>query len=544
MGNLLTRGIQTALTALDWLYFVREAGSIEFRAQLSTLKAWLLNGVVDPFDYGAFADGDSHPLSSVYGAGAPGLAAAQAVYPFATAVTQEIDYCAVKAASNAAFGADGAENGNNSHLNKILKLPRGVLRFGNDTWLMTHLVGALIKGGGNRATIIRGNVTPIATDGCWYTVFKDFSIELQSASGTVAFDLDGNVAGVGTTRGVQAVTLWNMLIDGGGSTYALAVCRQGGSAGQGSECKFFLHLSNASFAPYFQSGFNALANTFFGGNFQNYPKNGAYVTGGTVAFYNTGFQSTKGYRQIESDGWDINVGSAGAYEACVVQGCRTESLRFLKNHGSVKVAISGIGGQVAVPGWSATTAYGSAAPQYKAVVESGRLFVATTEGTSGGSIPDFAGVAYEGTVADGATLVWTHVVFNFIDIATHGGTLDWGSVTYDAGDISAPVTPYIPGTKDANYEMFVGEHMVVMDASGGARTVKLPYPMTPAMRGYEVTIKKSDASGNAVTVDGQNAVEGGGTTLSVPGGSRGSLTVVWADSTTGGVTQWLVTGMV
>ena len=45
-------------------------------------------------DYGAFADGTSHLLSAVYGS----LAAAQAVFPSATALTQETDYVAIQKA--------------------------------------------------------------------------------------------------------------------------------------------------------------------------------------------------------------------------------------------------------------------------------------------------------------------------------------------------------------------------------------------------------------------------------------------------------------
>ena len=58
---------------------------------------------VNPKDYGAIADGRSHPLSATYSS----LDAARAVYPFITSLAQEIDYAAVKAASNAAFGTDG-----------------------------------------------------------------------------------------------------------------------------------------------------------------------------------------------------------------------------------------------------------------------------------------------------------------------------------------------------------------------------------------------------------------------------------------------------
>lgn len=51
----------------------------------------------DVRDFGAVWDGSSHPLSGYYGT----LAAAQAVYPHATALTNEIDWAATQAAVNA-----------------------------------------------------------------------------------------------------------------------------------------------------------------------------------------------------------------------------------------------------------------------------------------------------------------------------------------------------------------------------------------------------------------------------------------------------------
>ena len=52
--------------------------------------------VVNVKDFGAVFDGNSHPLSSYY----PTLASAQAVYPHAVALTDEIDGVAMQAAIN------------------------------------------------------------------------------------------------------------------------------------------------------------------------------------------------------------------------------------------------------------------------------------------------------------------------------------------------------------------------------------------------------------------------------------------------------------
>lgn len=56
--------------------------------------------------YGGIFDGTHHPLSERFGAGVPGLTAAQAAYPFATDVAQSIDWAAVQLAQDDAE-ADG-----------------------------------------------------------------------------------------------------------------------------------------------------------------------------------------------------------------------------------------------------------------------------------------------------------------------------------------------------------------------------------------------------------------------------------------------------
>lgn len=77
-------------------------------AQLGSLGAenvsWMLRTVADrlndtanPKDYGAIADGGSHPLSELYAT----LADAQEVYPFAVNLTDQIDWAACQASLNA-----------------------------------------------------------------------------------------------------------------------------------------------------------------------------------------------------------------------------------------------------------------------------------------------------------------------------------------------------------------------------------------------------------------------------------------------------------
>jgi hypothetical protein len=434
------------------------------------------------------------------------------------------------------YGEHGSEG---VHLNRSIELPAGSYRFGNDTWLIRNLAGGKITGTGRRNTIIRGNKTLLAFDGVWYTHVAHLSLECQATDAVAALELDGNVPGHPyATRGVQGVTLQDLLIDGGGSTYALAMTRQGGSSGQGSECGFInCHLQNASFACYYQNGFNALANTFFGGNFQNYPKHGAYIVGGTFGFINTGFQSTHGYKQLENDGYDISCGSAGAYEGCIVYGCRTESLRFLKNVGAVRVDVRACVGNLAMSSWFATTTYGAAAALYKAIMGGGRLFVATTEGTTGTSQPDWAAVATGGTVVDG-TVIWTETPFNSID--NQLGSVDLESVAMRGGGSMAIRPKHNLITTAVDYTA-LREDILIVDCTAGPRTVTLTAPASIG-RGHVVTVKKSDTSANAVTISlPASGFEDGAGSITIPGGSRGSRTLTYADGT-GGVRRWHLIG--
>lgn len=107
--------------------------------------------------YGAFADGASHPLSSKFAS----LAAAQAVYPFATALTQEIDWCAATAALKAIMAVNGG---------KII-FHRGTHVFGNDTLDVSNAWNVCFEGDGMDNTII---VTTSATQSVFYSSTVDY----------------------------------------------------------------------------------------------------------------------------------------------------------------------------------------------------------------------------------------------------------------------------------------------------------------------------------------------------------------------------------
>jgi Cu/Ag efflux protein CusF len=95
-------------------------------------------------DYGAIGDGVSHPLSAFYGT----LAAAQAVYPHATALTDEIDWAAAQAAHNAMAGTAGTDGGGN------LFFPYGNYRI-NKTINITKS-GVRVMGAGGFSVVLTG----------------------------------------------------------------------------------------------------------------------------------------------------------------------------------------------------------------------------------------------------------------------------------------------------------------------------------------------------------------------------------------------------
>lgn len=69
------------------------------------------NPLKPPFN--AIADGTYHSLESRFGAGSAGLEAAQKVYPFATIITQQIDWAAIQLAINTAAGKGSNGPGTN-----------------------------------------------------------------------------------------------------------------------------------------------------------------------------------------------------------------------------------------------------------------------------------------------------------------------------------------------------------------------------------------------------------------------------------------------
>jgi hypothetical protein len=474
---------------------------------------------INPKDFGAVGDCQSHPLSSIYHS----LAAAQAVYPSITSLSQQVDYAAIKAASSVAFGADGAEHGyTNRALNKPLYLPGGCYNLGDDTWLVRNAVGIHISGASRMSTRVVSNKTAFGTDGLWYSQIEGIEFASLTKTATAAFDIDGNVPGHPyDTRGVQGNTFKDLLIEGGGSDYAFSLCRKGQSGGQCSENLYLdLHLNNASFAVYYQYGYNALNNTFIGGNFQNYPKHGIYLVAGSVNLFSVGFQSTRQYQQLANGGSDIDASQAGVNDKLLIYGCRTESLRFFNGAWSQTADIRGLNQTPSVAAWSAKANFGVDTVTIAATAAGNKLFRATTAGTTGAEPPIWPST---GTIKDG-TITWTETEFNAVSLAS--GQLSVSTIT--VGNLQLANNQQQQQTVEVrtDYTASVLDDLLLVDASKANILITLP----TAFLGKTYTVKKWDTTAHTVTIHYGgvgNGIELTGDVV-IPGGSRGYVTLAKA----------------
>ncbi len=442
--------------------------------------SWATNteGELNAKDFGAVCDGGAHPLSGYYA----NLAAAQAVYPFVTALTQQIDYAALKKMSNTALGADGSEHGvSNSTLNVPMFIPQGNCQLGGDTWKISNASGLRLRGAGSEATVIHSNAIVFQTDGLWYSHISDIGFARDAVSGTEpALDIDGNTGHAGATIGVQNSLFSNITVDGNNNAYAIAVCRQGGGYGQCSGLAWNnLFAQRATFAVYYQNGFNALNNQFNVGDMQNYSKHGIYLNAGSVQVFGLSFESTSGYTQLANGGCDIDASSAGTFDPIVVRGARSESLCFYNGSWS---QMADLGGILVRPGalgtWAASHAY---ALNTLVTGATTRAFRVTTAGTSGGSEPTWPS---SGSVTDGS-VVWTKLDYNAINFSEGHFDRATSFVDYTATVVSGSV-PSIGscgGTTDAasGSTRWVGS---VTEGAGGTGCTMTSYPLnwSPIMR--------------------------------------------------------------
>jgi len=368
---------------------------------------------VDPRAFGAFGDGASHPLESSDLASLPATAPGGQTY----AAGDEWDFIGLQEAIRAAFYSGETPNATEAWRNRRLHIPSGRYLV-NKPPTVELLQSGIITGDGRQATVIRSTADCAAFqfNGAWYSEVRSLGFASSAARTGAVVELDGNFDG-SLTQGVQGCTFHGCFFDGATlAAYGLAITRRGTGSGRGSE-NLFINCAwqSSTVAGLYISGFNALQNTVLGGNFQSHPKHGVLLVGGSVNLYGTGFQSTYGYEQIANDGFDIDCSAAGAYDRIVVDGCRTESLRFYRGAWSQNGVIRGCSlRNLSTDGWSAGAAFAADALVQGTDADCDvHVYRCTTPGTSGEQEPAWPAT---GTVADGSA-VWTELPYNAIEIA-------------------------------------------------------------------------------------------------------------------------------
>jgi len=218
----------------------------------------------------------------------------------------------------------------------VIDLPPGVHEAIN---IPEGVKGLIVRGSGrvgDNATTVLG----LRAKGLWYSRFENLCFAPLTATDVVV-DIDGVVHGVQGNTFQDCLFSGRGLNDGKTSETAFYMNRTSGGSGQGSENLFLnCHFSGARNC-YIQNGYNALNNTFVGGNFQDYI-NGIIAYAGSFNVLSTGFQSTKFNEQLDAgpeDGWDVRADSGGVSDQILIQGCRTESVKFYKGGGSQPVTL-------------------------------------------------------------------------------------------------------------------------------------------------------------------------------------------------------------
>lgn len=360
------------------------------------------------------------------------------------------DTSAIQSAINAAVVAGGG----------VVSFKAGIYRITAPLSLV-EVRDIAFFGAGRFSTIIRqvtANTPVIQVNGLWYSRFEGLRFETSASQvGNGVFELDGNYDGT-HHMGVQGNTFKDCYFAGNASTvdYLFTVVRQGGGAGQGSENLFLnCHFEGAKLACFTQAGLNALNNTFIGGNFQAFAKHGILAAGG-INLYSVAFQSTYQYAQILNGGFDVVlVNSAG--DRVTIDGCRTESMRFLLSDFSHDTSVTQLTHTPSIANWAATHAF-VLDDTVQGVTATGELkmYRITTAGTTAGVVPVWPA---SGTVADGS-VVWTQTNFNVIDVAR--GSISRSSII--CGQIVATNKCEVRGVAFRRLDPLAGSYVVGADA--------------------------------------------------------------------------------
>lgn len=283
--------------------------------------------------FGAIADGGQHSLTQ------SDLDANVGKWVGKYELNDEWDYVGLQEAIYAAFNSGTlTPNGSSATKNKQLYIPPGNYRVDKSPTI-TEVYGGNIYGAGRFVSVITSTYPGPAfqTNGCWYTQFTGITFSGSVAHDGAVFELDGNYDGT-HKQGVQGNTFKDCFFEANSKvSKAFAIVRRGGNYAQGSENLFLnCHFQSATSAGIYVSGYNALQNTFIGGNIQNCV-NGIYVEAGSINLDSMGFQN--GFqKQIENGGFDVVLRNS-ADDHSSVKNCRSESACFVSSDSNHYVVI-------------------------------------------------------------------------------------------------------------------------------------------------------------------------------------------------------------
>jgi hypothetical protein len=388
--------------------------------------------IITPQMFGAIGDGARHPISKT------DLDANAGKWVGNYQVGDEWDYAGLQEAIYACFqhGPHPA-SGSDSKRARSLYLPPGNYLV-NKAPTVTELRGATIYGAGRLMTIITSTFAGPAfqTNGCWYTQFTGIQFTGTTPHDGAVFELDGNYDGT-NQQGVQANTFKDCLFDGHAVVkYGLALVRRGGNKAQGSENLFLnCHFQSSKMAGVYINGYNAIQNTFLGGNIQSC-LNGIYVEAGSINVDSMGFQN--GFQsQIEHHGFDIVLRNS-ADDHSSIKNCRTESACFIDSGNNHYVVLDNNNVVNAAEEWTPGHAYaqGAITRGRTGGNGNGHVHIAMSGGTSGASEPQWpgSGVLATGTIAAGVDTL------SVSDPALNKETAkNYGVIVYGAGNDGAPL---------------------------------------------------------------------------------------------------------
>jgi hypothetical protein len=390
--------------------------------------------IVTPLMFGAIGDGTSHKLTAVEVASHAGTWIGQ------YEAGDEWDYVGLQEAIYSAFDSGTLKpNGDNPKANKTLYLPPGNYLV-NKPPTVTYLKSGNIYGAGRLATTITSTFSGPAfqTNGCAYSQFTGIQFSGQVGYEGAVFELDGDYDGT-NTQGVQANTFKDCLFHGNRkSRYGFALVRRNGNKAQGSE-NFFLncHFMYNREAGVYIGGYNALQNTFHGGNMGG-NLNGTYVFAGSINVDSMGFQN--GFlSQIEGQGFDIVIKNS-ADDHSSVRNCRTESACLIDsgNNHFVVLENNNVVNEAPDGEWSAGHAYAQGAVTRGRTRGNGNghVHVAVTGGTAGSSEPQWPA---NGLVATGTMVAGSETLSVSDSTVNKESAKDFGVIVYGAGKDGTPL---------------------------------------------------------------------------------------------------------